>query len=327
MKMIFRLLILEALVFLTFTLSAQPPAPEVMEPAAASEYAPTADDKYLLWEISGKEISEPSYLFGTIHLIPEADYLLGEEVKAAFADCRRVTFEIDTEDMMNPAAMMSMMSQMYMDDDKTVADLMSEEDYALVDAHFAEMGLPMAFLGRMKPMFLSVMVGQDLEGMKPGAEGSMGMMGEGMKSYELELTEHAKEAEMPISGLETVEFQMSLFNVIPYEAQAEMLLDAVKTANEGGKEGEAMLDQMVELYKAQDIVAMVNMMDDEEAGIGEFEDLLLLQRNRNWIPIMEKMAAEEPVFFAVGAGHLAGEEGVIALMRKAGYKVQPVAWK
>ncbi|MEL7222816.1 MAG: TraB/GumN family protein [Bacteroidota bacterium] len=323
MKFILRLLLLETLVFLGFVLNAQPPveAPPAVE-VVKSNYAPTSDDNYLLWEISGKNLTTPSYLYGTIHLIPEEDYFLSETTQKAFDSSQRIAFEIDTEDMMNPASMMGLMSKMYMNDDLTLADLLEEEEYKMVADHFEEMGLPMMFMGRIKPMFLSILAGQDMESMKPGEGGGMGsMMGEGMKSYELELTERAKELEKPIVGLETAEFQMSLFDSIPYDAQAKMLVDAIENDANAAEE-ENMLDEMVELYKQQNIVAMVEMMGEEEAGIGGFEDLLLLQRNRNWIPVMEELMAKEKVFFAVGAGHLAGEEGVIALLRKAGYKVE-----
>jgi uncharacterized protein YbaP (TraB family) len=324
MKLIFRLLLLETLVFLGFVLNAQPPATVVAPEAVKSGYAPTLADNYLLWEITGKDIKQPSYLFGTIHLIPEEDYLLSDEVKKAFSSSKRVAFEIDTEDMMNPASMMGLMSKMYMNDGLTLSDLLEEEDYTLVSNHFEKMGLPMVFMGRIKPMFLSILAGQDTEGMKPSEGSGMGMMmGEGMKSYELELTERAKNEEKPIVGLETAEFQMSLFDSIPYDAQAKMLLDAIKTEADAA-EGDEMLGKMVKMYKQQNIVGMVEMMKEEESGIGGFEDLLLLQRNRNWIPVMEGLMSQEAVFFAVGAGHLAGEEGVIALLRKAGYQLNPV---
>lgn len=326
MKLIFRLLLLETLVFLGFVLNAQPPAeaPALAPETIKSGYAPTEDDNFLLWEIKGKSLATPSYLYGTIHLIPEEDYFLNDETQKAFDSSQKIAFEIDTEDMMNPASMMGLMSKMYMNDGLTIADLLSEEDYTMVSEYFEEMGLPMMFMGRIKPMFLSILAGQDTENMKPGEGGGMGMMmGEGMKSYELELTDRAKQAKKPIVGLETAEFQMSLFDSIPYDAQATMLVDAIKN-DTNAAEGEDMLTELVNMYKQQNIVAMVDMMSEEDAGISGFEDLLLLQRNRNWIPVMEELMAKEKVFFAVGAGHLAGEEGVIALLRKAGYEVQPI---
>ena len=318
MKLLFRLLVLEVLVFLSVVLSAQP---------STEKYAPTTDENKLLWEITGNGLAAPSYLFGTIHMIPSGDFFLTEGTKSAFGQSTRVAFEIDTEEMTNPAALMGLMGKMYMANDTSLSDLLSDEDYTLVSKHFEELGLPMMFMGKIKPMFLTVLAGQDMKDMKPG-EGALGGMlgGDGMKSYELELTDMAKTAEKPIVGLETAEFQMSLFDSIPYKAQANMLVETIRSEQEATEEEkeDGALDRMIELYTTQDIVGMQTMMSDDPAGIGGYEELLLLKRNRNWIPVMENLMAEETVFFAVGAGHLAGEEGVIALLRKAGYTMTPV---
>lgn len=281
--------------------------------------APTADENALLWEIAGKNLPTSSYLFGTIHILPAENFLLTEATQRAFDNSHRVAFEIDTEAMMSPLGMMGMLSKMYMNNDTTLKDLLSPEDYQLVTEHFAGMGMPMFIMGRIKPMFLSIMAGQDMEA---GAKG-MGMMGENSKSYELELTQRAKTQKKPIAGLETAAFQMSLFDSIPYAAQATMLMDAIK--GEGDNSADAMMEKMITLYTSQDIVGMQALMHTDQAGgLGGYEELLLLKRNRNWIPVMEKMMARERVFFAVGAGHLAGDEGVIALLRKAGYTLTPI---
>jgi uncharacterized protein YbaP (TraB family) len=113
---------------------------------------------------------------------------------------------------------------------------------------------------------------------------------------------------------------MSMFDSIPYEDQAKMLVESIKSSDTENDQ----FDQMVKLYKAQDIVGMVSMMGEEEAGMAGYEDLLLNQRNRNWVPVMGEMMMAQPTFFAVGAGHLAGDQGVVSLLRKAGYTVEPV---
>ena len=58
-----------------------------------------------------------------------------------------------------------------------------------------------------------------------------------------------------------------------------------------------------------------------------YEELLLVRRNENWIPVMERIMREGSAFFAVGAGHLGGPKGVVNLLRQAGYTVEPVPMK
>lgn len=270
--------------------------------------APT--EKSLLWEISGAGLAVPSYLYGTIHLIGEDDFFLTDATQEALQASKQVAFEIDLEDMMNFSSMMPLMMKAFMRGDTTLADLLAPEEYREIKQHFESMGLPFMFLNRLKPMFLSSL---DPQG---GGQGS-----EGFVSYEMELMGLAQQLRKPIEGLETAAYQMSMFDSIPYQVQARMLLESIRSG--GGEDTDGQFDQMVTLYKNQDIAGMQTMMEagDELSG---YEDLLLGNRNRNWIPVMGKMMTQNATFFAVGAGHLGGEQGVIALLRKAGYTLKPL---
>jgi len=281
---------------------------------ASAEYAPAPSDKALLWEVTGNGLETPSYVYGTIHMIGRDDYFLTESTKTAFESVKHVAFEIDMEDMTDMSKMMPLMMKAFMVGDTTLKDLLTEDEYAQVSDHFQQVGLPMMFVDRIKPMFLSVLgSGEDMMSFNPNAESSM-------VSYEMEFMDIAKERQMEIEGLETAEFQMSMFDSIPYSVQAQMLMDAIN-AEEGSSNDQ--FDDMVKLYKDQDIYAMQSLMEGE-GGIAGYEDLLLVRRNRNWIPIMSVSMKERPTFFAVGAGHLGGDQGVIALLREAGYTVKPV---
>lgn len=275
---------------------------------------PTADEKSLLWEISGQDLAKPSYLYGTIHMITKEDYFLTDSTKAAFKAVDHVVFEIDLNEMNDPAILFSLITEAMMANGTTLRDLLSTADYKLVDDHFSQMGLPMYLLDRVKPMFLAMMASGDLSG-----EGGGLQSGE-IKSYEMEFMQMAESKSKTVGGLETLAYQMSVFDSIPYAEQATMLVEAIKSGAEGNDE----FDEMIRLYKSQDINAMANMFETEPGSDSKFESVLLEDRNQNWIPIMEKLIREKTTFFAVGAGHLAGEEGVIALMRKAGYKVRPI---
>ena len=274
--------------------------------------APTDNPNHsLLWEIRGDSLEKPSYLYGTIHMIGKDDYFLTDSTKAAFDRAERVTFEINMEDMTDFSVIFSLMTKVMMNGGVTLPDLLSKEDYAFVEKKFNAMGLPMMMLNRLKPMFLSVFASGDME---PG-----GLSNGSLVSYEVEFMEMAQKDQKEMAGLETVEYQMSMFDSIPYKAQAQMLVESLRAGNDGSDE----FEQMVKMYKTQDIEAMQKMFDEGGGGVGEYEDLLLANRNRNWIPIMARMMKEKPTFFAVGAGHLGGEQGVIQLLRDAGYTLNP----
>lgn len=266
----------------------------------------------LLWEISGKELENPSYLYGTIHMIAADDFFLTPATKVAFAESERVAFEINMEEMNSLTVMFSLIGQVMMDGGMTLKKLLSEEDYGIVKKHFDDIGMPLFMLERVKPMFLSAFATGDMSGesMQSGA----------IKSYEMEFMEMAQQEELEMAGLETIQYQMSIFDSIPYPVQAEMLVESIRVTDTEDDQ----FSEMVKLYKNQDLAGMHKMFEAEEGGLGDYEDVMLNNRNRNWIPVMEEMMADKKTFFAVGAGHLGGRFGVVNLLREAGYTVSPV---
>lgn len=270
--------------------------------------APLANS--LLWEITGKGLEKPSYVFGTIHMIDREHYFLTDAAKEAFDKVYNVTFEIDMEEMTDLGTLMPLMMKAFMRGDTTLRDLLSEEKYTLVSNHFQEIGLPMMFVERIKPMFLSALASGDMS--DPTAQ-------QDIVSYEMELMEMAQEKEKEIMGLETAEYQMSMFDSIPYRVQADMLVASIQDQSGGSEQ----MERMIELYTTQNIEGMQSLMEEDQ-DVLDYQDLLLVTRNRNWIPVMEKRMADGPSFFAVGAGHLAGAEGVLRLLIEAGYSIKPL---
>ena len=327
MKYIYSLVLL----FLGISLFAQEPATKTAE-INYTELVP--NQKSLLWKIEGKGLKNTSYLFGTIHMIPANSFFWPPNTKEAVEACERMTFEINMDDMTNFGSQLNIMMNLFMKNGMTLPKLLSEEDYKMVRDHFEtiEMPLPSFMIDKIKPMFLSIMATTDMDMMggglmepeKEGDKEEKEVM-EGIKSYEMEFMDLANESEMIMDGLETVEFQMSMFDSIPYKAQAKMLVDAIKAEQDSTQTADGSLDALVELYKQQDLAALQKSIQEESSGVENFEDLLLVQRNKNWIPIMEKQMEDKATFFAVGAGHLGGESGVIALLRAEGYTISPAS--
>jgi len=246
-------------------------------------------------------------------MIAKDDFFVTENTEKAIAETERMTFEINMEDMNNMSMMMSMMMNAFMKDGGSLKKLLTEEEYGLVKAKFDEIGLPIALFDKVKPMFTSMMTSMDMSGGNPMESGDV-------VSYEMEFMEKAKAQKMEMQGLETVEYQMSMFDSIPYEAQAQMLVESVKAGDVASAETDQMA-QMINLYKTQNLNGLSDLISADEEGMGNYEDILLVNRNKNWIPIMAEQMKSKATFFAVGAGHLGGEEGVIRLLRNAGYTV------
>jgi uncharacterized protein len=267
----------------------------------------------LLWQLDVPGAKSTSYLFGTIHIIGSEDYFLPQGTLAAIDNSEKMVFEIDMGQMNDMSAMMGILTKAFMKDGMTLKDLLSEADYKRVSEHFSAMGLPMFLLERIKPMFLSVLTYGDVS---PG-----GIQSGNLKSYEMEFMQLAANKSLPTAGLETIEYQISIFDSIPYDVQAQMLLDGLDKGDSGNDD----FKMMTEMYKNQNINAMVSMIGEDDGGIADFEDVLLHNRNKNWIPQILQMSKEGPVFYAVGAGHLAGEFGVLHLLKKEGVKITPLS--
>lgn len=262
---------------------------------------------HLLWKISGNGLTQPSYLYGTIHIIGTKDFLMSDATQAAFAASEQLALELDMDD---PSMAMAMMQGGMMKDNKTLADLVSEEEYTLVRQFLIDSaGLPENALGmmeRMQPMLLaSVFYPHMLDGQ--------------MKSYEQEFVSMAQQDSIEVLGLETVQTQLSMVEQIPYDEQAEMVV-SFATDYETEKK---RIEDLIATYVAQDLDGLYELVAQSEDMV-EYQEFMLDERNRKWIETMSTLAKEKPTFFAVGAGHLWGEQGVIALLRKAGYTVEPV---
>jgi len=137
---------------------------------------------------------------------------------------------------------------------------------------------------------------------------------------EEELMKIAKEDKKEIKGLETMQFQASVFDSIPYEWQAKELLKNIDSFSVYKNE----FDQMLQMYKDQQLDSMKIMLEKSEFGSEKYEDILLNNRNKNWVKQLKEIMKNESVFVAVGSGHLVGDFGLINLLRKAGYKVEPL---
>ncbi|WP_395633511.1 TraB/GumN family protein [Flavobacterium sp.] len=259
----------------------------------------------LLWKISGNGLKEPSYLFGTIHITCNAS--LSEKVKTALDKTQQLCLELDMDD---PNLQVEMMNHMMMQNGVTMKSLAKPDDFKAVDAFLtANVGFSAEMLNNVKPFMITAMLYPK-------------MLNCEMQSVEAELIKIAKAQNEEVIGLETVSEQLAVFDAIPYQEQMNEL---VITAKDNMQRDKAELTEMMTLYQSENVDAMVSFTE-KSANVmtSKYSDLLLKNRNQNWISRMTTIAKNKPTFFGVGAAHLGGKEGVIALLRKAGFTVEAV---
>ncbi|KAB7730357.1 TraB/GumN family protein [Rudanella paleaurantiibacter] len=266
-----------------------------------------AQDNSLLYEVTGNGLTQPSYLYGTFHLVCPNDLVLTEATKKAVADTKQLYLEIDMDD---PALQSSMMRSMMLTGGKTLKDYLPADDYTLLDNHLkATSGMGLAQVGGLKPIAIYSFM-------------TMGALGCQPASYDMTLMQMAANDKKEILGLEKLEDQLAIFDKIPMEKQVTMLADMARKPGEV----KAELDKLLAAYKSQDLTAMMKQMKESkyDGGLDDFEADLLDKRNQNWIPVIEKAVKDKPTLFAFGAGHLGGDKGVINLLRQKGYTVKGI---
>lgn len=259
----------------------------------------------LLWKISGKGLSQPSYLYGTIHIT--CDATLDKSVHNALNATKQLYLELDMDD---PALQTEMMGGMMMKDGKKISEMVSAEDFEAINKLLLEnVGLSAKMVDNFKPAMVSMML-------------LPGMIDCPMQSVEQELMKITAAQNEEVYGLESVAAQLAAFDAVPYEEQVKELVNSAKDNMASDKE---KYKKMIAIYNKKDLKAIMEFMKAEENKMyADNSDVLLDNRNKNWIAIIQEAAKATPTFFGVGAAHLPGENGVINLLRKKGYKVEAV---
>jgi len=276
-------------------------------PSPKDNITSTYTGKTLLWKITGKDLKQPSYLFGTMHILCSEDARLSSNLKKIIKDCKEIYFEIDMDNM---AELMGAMKYLRMNDGVKISDLLTTEEYDRVKVYFEKNKtmLPLSMMNRFKPFFVSSLIGEKM------------MTCEKKNGMEELIMRESKQYDKEIKGLETTEFQASIFDSIPYNKQAKDLLayiDSIDTYRQ-------ITMEMVDVYREQNLERMDSLMKKSDPGLESYMDLLLYNRNRRWVMQMPSKMKEDSILFAVGAGHLPGDQGVIRLLQKKGYSVKPM---
>lgn len=268
-----------------------------------SALSPATLSNSLLWKIEGPEPHQTSYLFGTIHAICPDDFYLTEAIKEKLASSQRLVMEINLEEVNLSAVQSSMMT---MDDNKRLEDVLGAGPYKkLKDYLLSNSGIDISYYNRLKPIFLSSIMLPVLLGCPP-------------QSVENLLLQEAKAKNIKVAGLETLSHQLQILSEVPLDVQVQFLQDTMNDLPLAKSE----LRELIRLYNQELIDQLYELI--RESDFQKYEYALLTNRNENWIPKMKTAMDSSSVFFAVGAGHLGGERGVIRLLQKEGYTLSPI---
>ena len=255
----------------------------------------------LLWKISGKNLTQPSYLYGTMHMMCAGDFELKHKVITALQKCDVLVMEFDFTDLEEIAVM----QQMTQSTDKISKHLNAEEKIEFEAILHTNFNLSLEYADTMAPMVLiNMMLLKAIDC-------------DDIKLFETELIAIAQQKDIKLGGIETAKEQMEIAGKV---FNSKELLRQLKSADEL----KDVFKEMVNSYKKEALEDIGNYLNDERFLNQESKETMVMERNTKWIQRMPKMMKNKSVFFAVGAGHLTGSEGVIHLLKEKGYAVNPV---
>jgi uncharacterized protein YbaP (TraB family) len=267
-----------------------------------------AQERTLLWKVS--EGDKSIFLLGSIHYLRKENYPLNQAILDAFDASERLVLEIDLQNTPAGAAQRLTLDKAIYRDGSNLAQNVSQETYQLASKRAAELGIDMQVVQPMKPWFVALtMLAVKLQRM--GLDPKLGV--------DHHLAERAKRDGKPTSGLETLEFQLGIFDQLSKREQELMLRE---TAGELERIDKNVKD-IVESWLKGDGERLAALLLAGMRQYPELQQKLVIERNRRWLEEIAKLVEQgSNAMVVVGAAHLVGQEGVIDMLKARGFSVE-----
>ena len=274
---------------------------------ASSAAQTTAAGKHFLWTV--RSDANVLYLAGSVHALGADAYPLPAVFEKAFEASDTLVEELDLADAASLSAMPMLLAKGLYRDGRTFESAVSKETATMVAQYFKQTGLPMQMIRPMKPWMVMLML-TAFEVQKAGLDASRGL-----DKY---FYDKAVAAKKPVIGLETAEFQIDRFDNLPDVVQEQMLRSTLTELDTRSNE----LKSMIVAWQRGDTATLENSVRSSFAAYPAAYTSLIAERNRNWIPQLQMcLSSPTPCFVVVGAAHMVGPDGLLALLQQRGYKV------
>lgn len=280
----------------TGTADARVPAPRPV----ATPPAPVRQLKPALWKVADEDTT--IYLFGTVHALPKNLAWLDGPVATALDGSEQLITEIPDVPV---AEQQKTVLSLGVLQGETLRSLMTDTDRAAYEALLKRLKIPIEAFDRAEPWLAGITLGT-----MPYAIAGYGTTDGAESVLRKAATAKGKQA----GALETIEFQLGLFDSLPREAQLKFLNQAVRDFDKAF----TLIDTMTQQWGAGDSEGLAKLLNDEMDD-PDLAETLLFQRNRNWAAwVRKRLDQPGQVFIAVGAGHLAGANSVQDVLKRQG---------
>ncbi len=250
------------------------------------------------------------YLAGTIHLLREKDYPLPDVFEQAYKDSRKLVFELPPGSEGNGEIVVRMRKLGTYPEGAQLDDQVSADTLKRLQKWAEKNDYPMTAIKRCRPWFLSLTIAA-IEYQALGAES-----GRGLDTW---FEKRAAKDHKPGAGLETVEYQLTLFANLSDKIQEQLLLQTLSEAETVRKD----FEEMIASWRGGDMDRLQEFLYRDAENFPELMKEFLIQRNEAWVaPLMDYLTKDERVMVLVGAGHLGGKVGLLELLKAKGCTVR-----
>jgi uncharacterized protein len=286
----------------------------IMAQAAATE-----NSDALLWRIERHGIPA-SYLFGTVHLTDERVTHLSPAVEHAIEASNTIALEVSDLNQQATASVLAKSAPLVMyTDGQRLDHQLSSAEYDAVKEIIVRSGMPADLAALFKPWIVTMIMSvSDCERAK---------VQQGAPVLDMKIAEIGKARGMQVVGLETIPEQLQALAAVPETQQLEMLRVSLKFANRTND----LMETLVQMYLHHNIgaampfqIALARQMGIGDDAFAGYQQKLLVDRNARMRAAAEPMLEKGGLFIAIGALHLSGPQGMVALLRKDGYTVTPI---
>lgn len=261
-----------------------------------------------IWEVRDED--NVVYLAGSVHLLRESDLPIPAGYYRAYQDSDHIYFELDMAQISQPEMKRRMIELGRLPENQNLSFYLSGKTLRKLHRHVAEKGIPGHMMDRLKPG----MVLLTLSALSAGEKGASADNG-----VEALLYRRCVEDRKATSGLETPEFQLSMFDGFSPDLLEKLIHEAIE---ESGPD-ENLVENLIQAWREGDCDAVEKLIFDQSPESAAVHEIVMAKRNRSWLPVIEKsIAGKRNEMFVVGAGHLIGKDGVVDLLRKKGYRVR-----
>ena len=268
----------------------------------------TATGKHFLWTV--RSDAKVLYLAGSVHALGADAYPLPAVFEKAFEASGTLVEELDLADAASLSAAPLLLAKGLYGDGRTFESAVSKETATMVTQYFKQAGLPMEMIRPMKPWMIMLML-TAFELQKVGLDANLGL-----DKY---FYDKAMAAKKPVIGLETAEFQIDRFDKMPDAVQEQMLRSTLTELDAQSNE----LKSMIVAWQRGDTATLEKSVRTSFANYPAAYTSLIAERNRNWLPQLQMcLSRPRPCFVVVGAAHMVGPDGLLALLQQQGYKIE-----